>query len=96
MLRRTALTRLTLATSLPWALAGCGGGNANEAGSVLDESRVREAAGRLDAIVPEALARTGVPGAAVSVVWLDQVLGLGDRRQPAFLPTARAGPHAAQ
>ena len=83
MLRRTALTRLTLATSLPWALAGCGGGNANEAGSVLDESRVREAAGRLDAIVPEALARTGVPGAAVSVVWLDQVLalrGFGVRR----------------
>ncbi len=83
MLRRTALTRLTLATSLPWALAGCGGGNANETGGVLDESRVRAAAGRLDAIVPEVLVRTGVPGAAVSVVWRDQVLalrGFGVRR----------------
>ncbi len=76
MLRRTALTHLAFATGLPWAFTGCGGGNANEAGGVLDESRVREAAGRLDAIVPEALKRTGVPGASVSVVWREQVLAL--------------------
>lgn len=84
MLRRTALTHLTFAAGLPWAFAGCGGGaHADETHGPLDEDRVREAAGQVGAIVQDALSRTGVPGAAVSVVFRGQVLalrGFGVRR----------------
>lgn len=84
MLRRTALTHLTLAAGLPWAFAGCGGGApADQAHGTPDAGRVREAATQVGAIVQDVLARTGVPGAAVSVVFRGQVLalhGFGVRR----------------
>jgi len=81
MLRRSALLHLGLWPGLPWALAACGGSQAPADG--VDDADVHRAVQRLDALVPEWLQRTGVPGAAVAVVYRGETLharGHGLRR----------------
>lgn len=61
-------------------LVACGGGNG---GGEPNASTVRQAAARLDTLVPQWMARTGVPGVAVSVVYGGQTVyakGFGLRR----------------
>ena len=71
--------RLYLALFTAALLAACGG-NSTDAPSA---STVRQATARLDALVPQWMARTGVPGVAVSVVHGGQTVyakGFGLRR----------------
>lgn len=53
------------------ALSSCGGDDAAAAGGPV---AVRQAVERLDTLVPDWMARTGVPGVAVSVVYRGQVV----------------------
>ncbi len=53
------------AALLAAAISACGGGSGADAPNT---STVRQAAARLDTLVPQWMARTGVPGVAVSVV----------------------------
>lgn len=60
-------------------MCSCGGGNSNRP----DAALVRQATARLDTLVPQWMARTGVPGVAVAVVHGGQTLyvrGFGVRR----------------
>jgi hypothetical protein len=54
----------TAAALLASVMAACGGGNGGEPNA----DTVRQAATRLDTLVPQWMERTGVPGVAVSVV----------------------------
>ena len=58
---RARLLRLAAAALATAAAVACGGGDAADAS-------VRQAAAQLDTLVPQWMARTGVPGVAVSVV----------------------------
>lgn len=53
------------------ALAACGGGDAEPSrpASDLSQAQVRQAIQGIDALVPELMARSGVPGVAVAIVW---------------------------
>ena len=76
MLRAPRLFRLAAAALLSVAVGACGGSDAPDA-------RVRQATARLDTLVPQWMARTGVPGVAVSVVQGGQTVyakGFGLRR----------------
>ena len=67
------------ATLAAAAVCSCGGGNSNRP----EAAQVRQAAARLDTLVPQWMARTGVPGVAVAVVHGGQTLyarGFGVRR----------------
>ncbi|MBK6613551.1 serine hydrolase [Ottowia sp.] len=81
-MRLPRLPRLAAAV-LVLTVAACGGGGAPDA------SRVRQAAARLDTLVPQWMARTGVPGVAVSVVHGGQTVyarGFGVRRVDSDAP----------
>jgi len=65
-MRTLHLLRSSLAAALLAAvLSACGGGNGADAPNA---TTVRQAAARLDTLVPQWMARTGVPGVAVAVV----------------------------
>ena len=67
------------ATLAAAAVCSCGGGNSNRP----EAAQVRQAAARLDTLVPQWMARTGVPGVAVAVVhggWTLYARGFGVRR----------------
>lgn len=69
----------TAAALLASVMAACGGGNGGEPNA----DTVRQAATRLDTLVPQWMERTGVPGVAVSVVHGGQTVyakGFGLRR----------------
>src|SRR5690606_6764084 len=72
---RVAVGMVCLAT----LLASCGGSS----GDAAPRSSVQKAVAHLDTLVPELMARTGVPGVAVSVVYRGQTLyakGFGVRK----------------
>ena len=85
--RRAALMRLgllPLLPAMPWALSACGGGS-NHANpeKAPTEASVAQAIAHLHALVPQWLQRTGVPGAAIAVVYQGKVrhtAGYGLRR----------------
>lgn len=83
MHRRTALLRLGLLPTLPWALSACGGGSTAESSFAVNANSVARAIARLSDLLPLWLQRTGVPGAAVAVVHQGQIrhtAGYGLRR----------------
>lgn len=82
MHRRAALLRLGLLPALPWALSACGGAD-QATSSRVSTARVGQAIARLHDLMPLWLQRTGVPGAAVAVVYQGKVshaAGYGLRR----------------
>ena len=79
-MRVLRLSRFAAAVLLAASIAACGGSNGAD---VPNTSTVREAATRLDTLVPQWMERTGVPGVAVSVVHGDRTVyakGFGLRR----------------
>ena len=79
-MRVLRLSRFAAAVLLAASIAACGGSNGAD---VPNASTVREAATRLDTLVPQWMERTGVPGVAVSVVHGDRTVyakGFGLRR----------------
>lgn len=82
LLRR--LRPLLGAAVVALAASACGGD-----GAAVDDTTVRQAAARLDTLVPEWMARTGVPGVAVSVVHGGQTVyarGFGVRQVGSAAP----------
>ena len=82
MHRRAALLRLGLLPALPWALSACGG-TSQAAPPGVNAARLAQAIARLHDLVPRWLQRTGVPGAAVAVVYqgkISHAAGYGLRR----------------
>lgn len=79
MLRRSWLLSAGGLVALPWSMSA-GGGSAD---ADVTEARVRDALAAIDQQVPQWLARTGVPGASVSVVFRGETVharGYGVRR----------------
>lgn len=79
-MRVLRFSHFAAAALLAASVAACGGGNG---GGGPDASTVRQAAAWLDTLVPQWMARTGVPGVAVAVVHGGQTVyakGFGLRR----------------
>ena len=79
-MRVLRLSHFAAAALLAASVVACGGGNG---GGGPNASTVRQAAARLDTLVPQWMARTGVPGVAISVVHGGQTVyakGFGLRR----------------
>lgn len=79
-MRVLRLSHFAAAALLAASVVACGGGNG---GGGPNASTVRQAAARLDTLVPQWMERTGVPGVAVSVVHGGQTVyakGFGLRR----------------
>lgn len=77
--RRSRLFWAPLAVTALVALTACGGSDA----SALQAQAVHQATVKLDTLVPQWMARTGVPGVAVAVVYRGQTIyvkGFGVRR----------------
>ena len=80
-MRVLRLSHFAAAALLAASVVACGGGNG---GGGPNASTVRQAAARLDTLVPQWMERTGVPGVAVSVVHGGQTVyakGFGLRRE---------------